>query len=179
MPSGQWFPGTGPSMLWDCTGDDFDEITSTVADIRTEQGRFDGSVLSVMLIESLLATLLVRLLRQPTGQTRGDFPGAFLQFSQLVEDNFRTRPTIAWFAQELGYSTRTLDRVCHTALGRSAKAVLDDRVNLDISRLLTDTDTPIKQISAAFGFTDPASFSKYVDRHLGSPPTHIRQQTRR
>jgi transcriptional regulator GlxA family with amidase domain len=132
-----------------------------------------------MLVESLLATLLVRLLRQPTESVDGDFPEAFLLFSQLVEDNFRIRPTIAWFARELGYSTRTLDRVCHTAVGRSAKSVLDDRVNLDISRLLTDTDTPIKQISSAFGFTDPASFSKYVDRHLGSPPTQIRQQTRR
>lgn len=178
-PSGEWFPGAGPSMLWDFARDDFDEITSVVADIRAEEARFDGSVLSVMLIESLLATLLVRLLRQPTKSVNGEFPEAFLLFSQLLEDNFRTRPTIAWFAQQLGYSTRTLDRVCNTAVGRSAKSVLDDRVNLDISRLLTDTDTPIKQISSAFGFTDPASFSKYVDRHLGKPPTQIRQTTRR
>ena len=178
-PSGQWFPGTGPSMVWDFTDDDFEEITSTVDDIRTEQDRFDGSVLSIMLIENLLATLVIRLLRQPTEHTGGDFPEAFLQFSQLVEDNFRTRPSIAWFAQELGYSTRTLDRVCHSAVGRSAKAILDNRVRLDISRLLTDTDAPIRQISSAFGFTDPASFSKYVDRHLGGPPTRIRHRARR
>ncbi len=77
-PSGQWFPGTGPSMVWDFTDDDFDEITSTVADIRTEQDRFDGSVLSVMLIENLLATLLVRLLRQPTEHTARRLPRSLL-----------------------------------------------------------------------------------------------------
>ena len=51
-PSGQWFPGTGPSMLSDFTDHAFGEIISTVDDIRTEQERFDGSVLSVMLIRT-------------------------------------------------------------------------------------------------------------------------------
>ncbi|MEO1055932.1 MAG: helix-turn-helix transcriptional regulator [Actinomycetota bacterium] len=175
IPGQEWFPGSDVTVLWDLSADDFVPIRSAVRAIRSEQHRFDGSVASVMLMESLLAVLLARV-HQHGGHTTDPsaLPEAYLRYCEYVEQHFRERPTVAWCARELGYSTRTLDRACHTAVGRSAKTVLDERIALDVERLLTRTAVSFSGIGAAFGFTDPSSFSKFVHRHLGGPPSAIR-----
>ncbi len=174
-PGPEWFPGSDVPVQWDFDGDEFEEIRSSLADIHREQERFDGSVASVMLIESLLAVLLARIHQHPgEAPDAAGVPEAYVRFCEFIEQHFRDRPTVAACARALGYSARTLDRACHLAVGRSAKAVLADRVALDIRRLLTHTEVPITRIGAAFGFTDPSSFSKFVKRHLGDAPTRLR-----
>ncbi|MEM9040779.1 MAG: helix-turn-helix transcriptional regulator [Actinomycetota bacterium] len=175
MPGQEWFPGSDVTVMWDLSTDDFVTIRDAVRAIRREQSRFDGSAASVMLIEGLLAVLVARL-HQHAGDatTPSALPEAYVRYCEFVEAHFRERPSVASCARELGYSTRTLDRACHTAVGRSAKAVLDERIANDITRLLARTSVPIGHVGAAFGFTDPSSFSKFVTRHLGSPPSAIR-----
>ena len=177
IPGHEWFPGSDAPVIWDLSADDFVIIRSAVREIRREQGRFDGSVASVMLLESLLAVLLARL-HQQTGEAPrpSAMPEPYLRYREYIEQHFRSRPTVGSCAKELGYSTRTLDRTCKEAVGRSAKAVLDERVAIDIERLLTHTDVPINRIGAAFNFDDPSSFAKFVHRHLGDSPTAIRSE---
>lgn len=176
-PGHEWFPGSDLPVQWDIGADDLAPIVDEIERLRIEQERFDASVASVMLMESLLATLLARVHRHPgAAPAPSTHPEAFVRYCQYVEEHFRERPTIGRCARELGYSTRTLDRACHAAVGRPAKAVLDERIALDIRRLLTNTEVPIQRIGAAFGFTDPSSFSKFVRRHLGRPPTQLRPE---
>ena len=104
-------------------------------------------------------------------------PQTYLRYREYIEQHFHHRPTVGSCAKELGYSTRTLDRACQVAVGRSAKTVLDERVAIEIKRLLTLTDAPINRIAAAFEFDDPSSFAKYVHRHLGDSPTQIRSKS--
>lgn len=175
IPGQEWFPGSGLSVLWDFSVDDFAPIRDSVRALRREQSRFDASVASVMLIESLLGVLLARV-HLHNGETPdvSALPEAYVRYCEFVEQHFRERPTVGWCAKQLGYSTRTLDRSCQTAVGRSAKTVLDERTAHDITRLLTHTEVAINRIGAAFGFEDPSSFSKFVSRHLGDSPSRIR-----
>lgn len=55
--------------------------------------------------------------RQPAGADRG----AAYQ-----------RPNMIELAQELGYSSRTIDRACRQVTGRTAKQVLDERVAFEV-----------------------------------------------
>ena len=175
IPGHEWFPGSGVTVMWDLSVDDFAPIRSAVRSLRQEQSRFDASVASVMLMESLLAVLLARI-HQHTGESSdmSALPEAYVRYCAFIEQHFRDRPTVGWCAKQLGYSTRTLDRASHAVVGRSAKTVLDERTALDINRLLTHTEVAINRIGAAFGFTDPSSFSKFVNRHLGHSPSSIR-----
>lgn len=175
LPGPEWFHGSDAPVLWDVPDAGLEEIIAAVAEIHREQDRFDGSVASVMLLESLLAVLLARV-HQHVGDAADTsaLPEAYVRYRAFVEEHFRDRPTVTACAGELGYSTRTLDRACRAAVGRSAKAVLDERVALDVRRLLTNTEATISRIGSAFGFTDPSSFSKFVTRHLGAAPTQIR-----
>lgn len=175
IPGHEWFPGSGVTVMWDFSVDDFEPIRSSIRALRREQRRFDASVASVILMESLLGVLLARI-HQHSGlaPAASALPEPYVRYCELIEQQFRARPTVGWCARQLGYSTRTLDRACHTAVGRSAKAVLDERTALDIERLLTHTEVAISRIGAAFGFVDPSSFSKFVRRHLGEPPSRVR-----
>lgn len=175
IPGQEWFPGSDLTVMWDFSVDEFAPIRSSVRSLRREQNQFDASVASVMLLESLLAVLLARL-HQHSGESPNvsALPEAYVRYCEFIEQHFRDRPTVGSCAKQLGYSTRTLDRACHAAVGRSAKTILDERTALDIKRLLTHTEVAISRIGTAFGFVDPSSFSKFVTRHLGQSPSRIR-----
>ena len=79
-------------------------------------------------------------------------------------------------AEDLGYSTRTLDRACQRATGRTAKQVVDERISLEVRRLLTHTDLPVARIATDLGFDDASNFTKFVKRQLGLPPSEVRTQ---
>ena len=107
------------------------------------------------------------------GQPRQSAPGLL---RQLLEERLTSHPSVVSLAAELGYSTRTLDRACQAAAGRTAKQLLDERISLEVRRLLTHTTRPISQIGAELGFDDPSNFSKFVRRQLGSSPRDVRQR---
>lgn len=177
IPGYTWFPGSDVATLWDLPDDDFAVVRASMKELRREQQGFDGSPTDVVLMESLLTTLVARIHRQAGDTARSTrLPETYVRYREFIEEHFRERPTVAWCARELGYSTRTLDRTCQAVLGRTAKNVLDDRIALDIKRLLTHSDMTISRIGATFGFTDPSSFSKFVYRHLGMSPSSFRAE---
>ena len=68
-----------------------------------------------------------------------------------------------------------LDRACQQVTRQTAKAVVDERVALEIRRVLTHSDWATARVASAFGFTDPSNFSKFVKRHLGALPGEVRE----
>lgn len=156
----------------------FDRILSSVEEFRYEQDRFDGSPRRVALLQALLSTLLLRIATEIPESTpdAGRLPQPYLDFRTFIERRLHERPAVVDIARELGYSSRTLDRACQQVTGKTAKQVADERVALEIRRLLTHTHESISRIGADFGFFDPSNFSKFVRRHLGGLPGEIRER---
>jgi len=91
----------------------------------------------------LLSALLVRLAPPVTQDERSN--GVFHRFRTLVEQGFREHHDVGYYARALGYDPRTVSRAAHAAIGRSAKAYLDERVLLEAKRLLAyDRLTPTR-----------------------------------
>lgn len=175
IPGHEWFPGSDVPTKWNLRPDHCDIARDAIQELREEQDKFDGSPAYVVLLESLLAAFLARvqlLIGEPVLPTK--LPEPYIRFRRFIEDHLRDRPTITICAEDLGYSTRTLDRACQSAVGKTAKQVLDERIVFEIRRLITHTDLPVTQIGAAFGFVDASAFSKFVQRHLGDSPTRVR-----
>lgn len=175
IPGQEWFPGSDVATLWQLSDDDLDRAESSVRELRAEQDAFDGSPAYVVLLESLLTTVLARLYLIVGEPTPTRLPQPFIDFRHYLEQHLRARPTVRMCASELGYSTRTLDRACQAAVGRTAKQVLDDRIAFEVKRLLTHTEVSVARIGAAFGFVDASSFSKFVRRQFGVSPTALRE----
>jgi len=173
-----WYPGGSVPTRWQVAPEIMERVLRLIAELRFEQERFDGSSASSRLLQVLLHALLIRVVVEiPDAEPNIDhLPRPYLSFRQLLEERLTSHPSVVSLAAELGYSTRTLDRACQAAAGRTAKQLLDERISLEVRRLLTHTTRPISQIGAELGFDDPSNFSKFVRRQLGSSPRDVRQR---
>ncbi len=171
-----WYPGCGVPARWEPRPPAFTRILRSIEEIRDEQDAFDRSPRRAALMRSLLHTLSIRLSIDVPASVpdMAGLPQPYLDLRARIEQRLRERPSVAELARDLGYSTRTLDRACHQVTGSTAKQVLDERIALEIRRLLTHTEEPLAGIAADFGFSDLSNFSKYVLRHLGARPAQIR-----
>ena len=83
------------------------------------------------------------------------------------------------YADTLGFSKRTLGSITRKHLNRSPKEVIDQRLLLEIKRLLAHTDQSIKEIAFELGFEDPSNINKFFKRMSGSTPSAFRQNLKK
>jgi AraC-like DNA-binding protein len=98
-------------------------------------------------------------------------------FEHFLEQHYRERLTTRQAAAALGWSARTLSRVCLATLGQTPKQLIDARVLLEARRLLANTDHSIAEISHQLGFTDPSAFGLFFRRLDGATPGTFRDHT--
>lgn len=179
-PEGRvWYPGSNDSTHWTVDDGTLIRLLRLVDELQKEQQQFTGTARHIGLLQALLCVLLLRLaIDKPDSlPNTSQLPIPYLDFRELIELRLYERPGITALASDLGYSSRTLDRACKQVSGQTAKEVLDERVALEVRRLLTHSTRPITRIGADFGFYDASNFSKFVKRHLGELPRQIRGET--
>jgi AraC-like DNA-binding protein len=125
------------------------------------------------LLRLLLDVLLVRIARlQP--DSAGQRDPRFERFQQELERSFATTRNAADYAARIGYSARSLNRICAEATGKTAKALIDARVVLEAKRLLVHTDLSSAAIGYRLGFSEATNFTKFFTRETGVPPGALR-----
>lgn len=128
-----------------------------------------------------LGLLSVWLERQISAQPAEELPHPesarrlAARFTQIVERDFRSGQGVADYAEALGVTPTHLSRVCRTTTGRSAKAILSDRVIFEARRLLLETRLPVQEVAQSLGFTSPAYFTRAFQHHTGKTPTDFRR----
>jgi AraC family transcriptional regulator, transcriptional activator of pobA len=96
-------------------------------------------------------------------------------YTDLVERDFRSGRGVAGFARDLGVTPTHLTRTCRQTCGRSALALLNDRILFEARRLLRDSRLPVQEIAAALGFSSPAYFSRTFHAQAGTTPSAFRR----
>ncbi|MET9828200.1 AraC family transcriptional regulator [Streptomyces sp. NPDC006385] len=128
-----------------------------------------------------LTAFLLRLAHLATSSAeaaRRQSDTTFTLFRDAVEQGFATNHSVSAYADQLGYSRRTLVRAVRAATGQTPKAFIDRRVTLEAKRLLAHTDLPIGRVGAAVGFPDAANFSKFFHQHTDMTPAAFRAELR-
>jgi len=111
------------------------------------------------------------------GDDRADTAPARLvaAYTDLVERDFRSGKGVAGFARDLGVTATHLTRCCNRTCGRSALAILNDRILYEARTLLRDTSAPIKDIASGLGFGSAAYFARSFHARTGATPTDFRR----
>ncbi|MER7608353.1 AraC family transcriptional regulator [Nocardioides sp. NPDC127503] len=104
---------------------------------------------------------------------------AYGWFRDHIEDNFHHWHQVSQYADRLGYSARTLNRLARQNTGLSAKELIDERVVLEAKRQLSHGDASVAEVAALLGFDDPSNFSSYFRRRTGTTPAVFRSANRR
>ncbi len=137
--------------------------------------------------EEMLRILLKRFIIRCTRLARVQLPAQDIPTSQidlirkfnvLVEENFKTHKQVAFYADLLHRSPKTLSNLFNRFNERSPLNVILDRVFLEAKRYLIYTDKSIKEISANLGFEDTAAFSKFFKNQEGITASDFRSHTK-
>jgi len=72
-------------------------------------------------------------------------------------------------------SEKTLSRLCVTATGVPAKAVINQRLTLEAKRLLAHTTLAVQVIGRDLGFEEATNFVKFFRKEAGMTPLAFRQ----
>lgn len=98
-----------------------------------------------------------------------------MAFASLAERDYRSGKTIHDYAGQLGVTPTHLTRSCNAACGRSASALLTDRLHFEARRLLSETKRPVKDIAAELGFRSAAYFTRAFQKQTGHTPSAFRR----
>jgi AraC family transcriptional activator of pobA len=96
-------------------------------------------------------------------------------FISLVHEHFSRVRSVTAFADMIHISEKRLNRATTRILGKSPKEIINDRVLLEIKRLLVHTNRSIKEIGFDLGFNEPTNFIKYFRQQSGKTPSEFRE----
>lgn len=162
------------------SAEDFAALVQVLALLQAEapRGVAGHSALQLALGQSAFV-LLCRLLAagQPVaGQRpeRSEDLRLFMQFCDLVEAHFREHLTLNGYAVRLVLTEARLNDICRRVAGRPSKEVVHERVLQEACRMLRFSAMPVSEISYQLGFADPAYFSRFFTKRIGTPPSQYR-----
>ena len=147
----------------------------TLRDELPGHARWRGLAVDAALLRLLVAVARTAPARPlATGQPPGRALAHLQRFRWLVEAGYRSQPSLAVLAVQVGITTTQLNRICRQWLGHSALGVLHARLALEAQRELAYTAMSVKQVALGLGFTDAAYFTRFFLRRCGHTPSSWR-----
>ena len=125
----------------------------------------------------LLSGLLMRLVGQARNQPESTGSEPWRAFRELLDRQHVRHHDVGWYAERLGWSTRTLARATGAATGKSPKELIDERILLEARRLLAHTDLSVAGVGASIGFHDPSNFGTWFRLRADQTPAEFRKQS--
>lgn len=99
----------------------------------------------------------------------------FRQYLNLIENHYKNRPNVDFYAQQLNVTDAKLNTICKTISNNSAKQLTYDRTIQESKYLLSYTGLYIKEVAFEVGFHEPAYFSRFFQNQVGLTPSEYRQ----
>ncbi|MBF4515651.1 helix-turn-helix domain-containing protein [Flavobacterium sp. ANB] len=148
------------------------------------QGEFDAPDSSQEeMIRTYLKQLIIKATRIWKIQQLGvlnDEPSKemdfFRDFSRLVEIHFRTKHTVADYADILGVAPKTLSNKFNRLELTQPNDIIKDRIMLEAKRLLGYSALSVKEIAYQLGYEDPAYFNRLFTNKVGDTPSNFKKK---
>ncbi|MGG7437344.1 AraC family transcriptional regulator [Chryseobacterium arthrosphaerae] len=98
----------------------------------------------------------------------------YLIFKQLLEKHFKQERSVSFYAENMAITSKTLNRIIKYNIQKTAKEAIDERVIIEIKRLLLFEKMSIKQIAYELNFIEPSNLIKYFKKHTGQTPSSFK-----
>ncbi len=108
-----------------------------------------------------------------SGQTK------WRHFQALVGKYYAEQWPVERYAETLGVSERTLNRICRDHSGKTAFGIIQGRLQLEAERRLAYTQASASDIAHMLGFSDLGYFSRFFKKQSGKSPSQFRAQSRK
>ena len=144
---------------------------------RIEMQSFDNlqiDMLQMMLKRYLiLCTRLYKTQKQPSVQKYDS--DIVRNFNYLVEQHFKTKHTVAEYAELLNRSPKTLSNIFSKIGTKSPLQYIQERKMMEARRLLIYSDMQVQEIAYDLGYDDIQTFSRFFKKQEGVSPTKFKE----
>lgn len=99
------------------------------------------------------------------------------QYKLLIEDHYLQMVSVRDYAAKLHVTERQLNEALKRTQGKTAGQLLQERLVLEAKRLLSNTDSSIKQTALQLNFDDIAYFCRFFKKHALLTPSEFKKRT--
>jgi AraC family transcriptional regulator, transcriptional activator of pobA len=176
------FDPLGDSFLIDLCDSEFSELINTIKRIESEINTVDNYAKDEILINTIKTLVIIseRIKRTKNDNYKTDDRNSdyAAQFRKKLEEHYRESRMVNFYAGNLSVTSKKLNRVTCSYFGRSVKQIIEERVILEIKRLLIHSNQSVKEIGCSLGFNDPTNFNKFFKKYMKLTPTEYRAQNK-
>jgi AraC-like DNA-binding protein len=131
-------------------------------------------------LQSLLHVLLIKAQRlyenvadkNPYAPPKNEFAR---QMEKLVDSRYKLHWRARDYAREMNMSVAHLSAQCRQHFSKSAEALAQERLLLEVKRMLVYSDKTVKEICFELHFDDPAYFIRFFKKNTGATPLEYRK----
>lgn len=98
------------------------------------------------------------------------------RFRSAIEEHYAENLSLPQYCAAIGVTMGRLRSACRTIAYATPGQMIADRLSLEAKRLLRYSDLPVSEIAYRLGFEDPAYFSRFFTRTVGSTPSAFRRE---
>lgn len=93
------------------------------------------------------------------------------QFESLLDKQFKTERSAAYYASKLNVSEKHLNRILKTCLNKTTTQFIAERIVLEAKRMLVQAKYNIEEVGTELGFEDKSYFTRFFRTNSGETPT--------
>ncbi len=139
---------------------------------------FSDKIYRPVVLKSLFALILImvkRLYDKKAGASAAPVKNEFVaKMEALIEANFAKHWRASEYARELNMSVANMSALCKQHFSKNTEKLVQERLLLEIKRLLVYSDKPVKEICYELNFDDPAYFIRFFRKNTGATPLNYR-----
>jgi len=99
------------------------------------------------------------------------------EFSFLVEQHFKTKHSVAEYAELLNKSPKTLSNIFSKISSKTPLKYIQERIMMEARRRLRYTEMQIQEIAYEIGYNDVHAFSRFFKNQEGVSPSVFKEKT--
>ncbi len=161
--------------------DDFQEVHLLIHQINKEFLEQNNSY-SNAIIRSLVQVIILKLLKIKSKENKNfenkNYHLQFIKLQELIEKECFESKKVTFYATKMGVSTKTLNNITQSIIGKPAKSFIDEILILQIKRLLINSQLSLTEIAYLVGFDSPTNFFKYFRKRTQLSPKEFKNQNK-
>ena len=154
------------------SGFELDEVNESFTDIfkNIETEYLKGEPNYEAVIQTYLLLVFNLLKRQIKALPAFPYPVVLKNFFSMLDTDFRANHETGFYSNKLNITSKTLNTACKKYLGKTAGAVINEKLTAESKRHLLYSSKNLTELAYELGFADPSHFNKFFKRHTGVLP---------
>ncbi|MBB3698211.1 helix-turn-helix domain-containing protein [Flammeovirga yaeyamensis] len=128
-------------------------------------------------LRALLKTIILKIEQEKRRFVKfqqSELVGLSMKFNKTLEEKISYKTKVSDVFRELTEDPKKISLAVKETTLKTPKQLLDERIVLELKRLLSYTDLSIKEIAFQLGFDETSNFTNYFKKHTDLTPTEFR-----